>query len=176
MPVTLPLRITSLAVSALCFSCSPANVEESPSENPDVDEDLNQDPAAEEPLATAAGGGAQSEVEPNPATGGLGGAGSDVGSGAESGAEDTVTHPLFGAGSYSSVAPTDPCIAAQRWEESTNLDLTKGALILHEGVVYEVTGIGKSESTWADEWTAPPCTRTDGHCEDLAYQAVANCD
>ena len=109
-----------------------------------------------------------STEEPLTATGGMGGA--------ESETEEEITHPLFGAGSYPSTAPTDPCVAAQRWEESTNLDLTTGALILHDHVVYEVTGIGKSESTWADEWTAPPCSREDAHCEDLAYRVVVTCN
>lgn len=108
--------------------------------------------------------------EPASSSGGFGGEGDD------SKTEAEISHPLFGAGSYPSTAPSDPCIAAQRWEESTNLDLTTGALILHDGVVYEVTGKGETEATWADEWTAPPCTRNDGHCEALAYQVVVTCD
>lgn len=161
--------LSFLVVSSACTAPdvpdSGENQEQSPATSasggsvaPQVAEPGAEDPGTEEPNAE----------EPTAASGGFGGAADET--------EDVITHPLFGAGSYSSTAPTDPCVAAQRWEESTNLDLTTGALILHDGVVYEVTGIGKSESTWADEWTAPPCTRDDGHCEDLAYQVVATCD
>jgi hypothetical protein len=89
---------------------------------------------------------------------------------------DDVTHPLFGAGSYTQNPPTDPCISAQHWEESTNMDLSTGALILKDGVVYEVSGPGKEEQTWADEWTAPPCIRDDAHCQDLGYRIVLVCE
>jgi len=105
---------------------------------------------------------------------------SETSTGGDGGTNDTlqeeVTHPLFGAGNYPNTPPTDPCLLAQHWEESTNMDLTTGALVLKDGVVYEISGVGRGESTWADEWTAPPCTRADGHCEDLAYQVVATCD
>ncbi len=106
--------------------------------------------------------------EPDTSIGGQGGAENEL--------QGEVTHPLFGAGSYPNVPPTDPCILAQHWEQSTNMDMTTGALILKDGVVYEVSGVGKGESTWADEWTAPPCVRYDGHCEDLAYRVVTTCD
>lgn len=160
MPLNVSPQFLVVAIFSSSVACSAG----------DSDEASGSDQFADGSSPTSASGGslAPSVQEPSASTGGLGGA--------ESEAEEEINHPLFGAGSYPSAAPTDPCIAAQHWEESTNLDLTTGALILDAGIVYEVTGIGKSESTWADEWTAPPCTRDDAHCDELAYQVVATCD
>lgn len=156
MPLIHHSSLTLLAFVGVALACSAGAESQDRADAPHTSD-----------RATESGGTSALDDEPQSA----GGSSVELG-----GAHAEITHPLFGAGSSPNEEPTEPCVAAQQWEEGVNLDMTTGALIAKDGVVYEITGVGKTESTWADEWTAPPCTRDDAHCLDLVYQEVATCD
>ncbi len=102
-----------------------------------------------------------------PSTSSLGGAG-----GAPE--EEPRAHPLIGAGNYTAIDDSDPCNAAQHWELEVMLDMSQGALILKDGVVWEVTGPGM-EHGWTMEMNAPPCTTPNTVCDDLVYEQLTTC-
>lgn len=108
-----------------------------------------------------------------PATGGAASASSSGGLGGTS-RDQPQPHPLIGAGNHPSVDQSDPCHAAQHWELDVMLDMTQGALILADGVVYEITGEG-IEHGWTMEMNAPPCTTPNTVCDDLLYEEVTTC-
>lgn len=83
-------------------------------------------------------------------------------------------HPLIGAGNYPAIDNSDPCAAAQHWELEVTLDMTHGALILKDGVVWKVTGAGV-EHGWTMEMNAPPCTTPHTMCDDLIYEQLTTC-
>lgn len=88
--------------------------------------------------------------------------------------EEPPTHPLIGAGSYAAIDNNEPCVVAQHWELEVTLDMSRGALILKDGVVWKVTGPGVAHG-WTMEMNAPPCSIPYTVCDDLVYEQLTTC-
>lgn len=165
---------STVAALYLAVSCSASGTGKEPTEEP-----FDATPSIEDDTLTTEFSTGGSQVTVEPAAGGSGEIPPSSGGvlrpiDAPTLSEDEEPHPLLGAGAYPSRDLTDPCAIAQHWELEVVLDMSPGALILKDGVVWEVTGIGV-EHGWTMDMNAPPCLTANTDCDDLVYEEVITC-